>query len=44
MPLLKLDEHVHIAIWTKVLTQNRTEQRELHDVVSVAELSEFIFG
>jgi hypothetical protein len=44
MALLKLNEHVNIAFRPKVRPQNRTEKRELANVMAMAEASDLLSG
>ena len=41
---LKLHEDVNVAVWTEVVTEHRTEQREATNVVPLAELRDLIVG
>jgi len=34
---LELDQHVHIAVWTKVVAKHRSEQREPANMVALTE-------
>jgi hypothetical protein len=42
MPLLKLNQHVNIAIGAKIIPQNRAEERQFANVITTAKLRDLV--
>jgi len=40
----KLNQHIHIASWRKIIAQNAAEHRQLLHAVPTAEVSQLILG
>jgi hypothetical protein len=41
---IEFDEHIHVAAWPEVVTQDRSEQRQLPDVMPAAKLRDTVSG
>src|SRR5579885_3179981 len=39
---IEFDEHIHVAAWLEVVTQDRSEQRQLADVMPAAKLRDAV--
>ncbi|GEM_PF-6671955 len=43
MPWLKFNQNVHVAVGAKIITQNGPEQSKPFDVMTLAEIGDFLF-